>query len=79
MDQMQLNSFGSDAMGDMLQNNSKPLWTAAAVIASATLIGAGAFLVWNSRQAKMIRAAKRASKILYKAGTILQSVAEVAD
>ena len=52
---------------------------AAAVIASATLIGAGAFLVWNSRQAKMIRAAKRASKILYKAGTILQSVAEVAD
>ena len=79
MDQIELNSFGSESVSDMLQNHSKTLWTVATVMASATLLGAGAFLVWNSRQAKMLRAAKRASKILYKAGTILQSVAEVAD
>ena len=79
MDDMNIAEFGSDAMNAMTSQNSKVMWTVAAVMAGATLLGAGTYLVWNSRQAKMMRAAKRASKILYKAGTILQSVAEVAD
>ncbi len=79
MNQMNIDQFASDAMDSMTPQNPKILWTVAAVMAGATLLGAGAYLAWNSRQAKMLRAAKRASKILYKAGTILQTVAEVAD
>ncbi len=79
MNQMNIEQFASDAMENMMPHNPKVLWTVAAVMAGATLLGAGAYLAWNSRQAKTLRAAKRASKILYKAGTILQTVAEVAD
>ena len=63
----------------MLPMASKAAWATAAVMAGATLLGAAAYLAWNSRQAKMLRAAKRTSKILYKAGAILQSVATVAE
>ena len=63
----------------MLPTVSKAAWATAAVMAGATLLGAAAYLAWNSRQAKMLRAAKRTSKILYKAGAILQSVATVAE
>lgn len=79
MEQMNIEQFASDAMNHMMPKNSKIMWTVAAVMAGATLLGAGAYLAWNSRQVKMLRAAKRASKILYKAGTILQTVAEVAN
>ena len=66
-------------MEKMLPTFPKAAWVTAAVMASATLVGAAAYLAWNSRQAKMLRAAKRAGKILYKAGAVLQSVATVAE
>ena len=55
----------------------KTLWTVAAVMTGATLLGGMAYLAWNSRQAKMLRAAKRTSCILRKSAAILQSIAEV--
>ena len=79
MEQMNIEQFASNALHHMIPKNQKIMWTVAAVMTSATLLGAGAYLAWNSRQAKMLRAAKRTSKILHKAGTILQTVAEVAN
>ena len=53
------------------------VWTVAAVMAGATLLGGIAYLAWNSRQAKMLRAVKRTGSILRKSAAILQSIAEV--
>lgn len=54
-------------------------WVVAGIMAGAALLGAGAYLAWNSRQAKMLRAAKRTGKILRRTGIILQSVADATE
>lgn len=58
---------------------SKGAWIAAGVMAGAALVGTGAYLMWNSRQAKMLRAAKRTGKVLRRTGAILQAVADAAE
>ena len=78
MEQMNIDQFASTATNGLMMRNTKITWTVAAVMAGTTLLGAGAYLAWNSRQAKMLRATKRAANILYKTGTVLQSVAEAA-
>lgn len=78
MDQMNIDQFASMPLENMMPQNAKIMWTVAAVMAGTTLVGAGVYLAWNSRRAKLLRATKRAACILHKAGTVLQSVAEVA-
>lgn len=46
-----------------------------AAVGGLAALGIGAYALWNSRQAKLTRAAKYAGKVLYKAGSVLQSVA----
>lgn len=42
-------------------------------------MGACGVLIWNSKQARMMRTAKRTGKILYKMGSVLQSVSGIAE
>ena len=69
---------GVGTMGRMACN-AKYVWTVAGVMAGVALAGTGAYLIWNSRQAKMLRAAKRTGKILRRTGAILQAVADATD
>ena len=46
-----------------------------AAVGGLAALGFGAYALWNSRQAKLKRAARYAGKVLYKAGSVLQSVA----
>ena len=78
MDQMNIDQYAAKATDCLLQRHAKVTWTVAAVMAGATLLGAGAYLAWNSRRAKMLRAAKRTANVLYKTGAVLQSVADAA-
>lgn len=55
------------------------MWILLGTVGGVAALGAGTYAVWNCRQMRMVRAAKRASKILYKAGSVLQSVSEIAD
>ena len=62
-----------------MNHHRAAVWTVAAVMAGATLLGGIAYLAWNSRQAKMLRAAKRTGKVLRRTGAILQAVADVTE
>ena len=77
MDTEQMN-IDQGATSNTMRGNEKLIWTVAAIMAGATLLGAGAYLAWNSRQARMLRATKRAANVMYKTGLVLQSVAEAA-
>ena len=77
MDTEQMN-IDQGATSNTMRGNEKIIWTVAAIMAGATLLGAGAYLAWNSRQARMLRATKRAANVMYKTGLVLQSVAEAA-
>jgi hypothetical protein len=59
--------------------SSKGMWIAAGVAAGLALMGTGAYLMWNSRQARMLRTAKRTGKLLRRTGAILQAVADAAE
>ena len=48
-----MNCSGGANSCKMLPMASKAAWATAAVMAGATLLGAAAYLAWNSRQAKM--------------------------
>ena len=63
---------------DSRYHGEKIIGIAAAIMAGATLLGVGAYLAWNSRQARMLRATRRAANVMYKTGMVLQSVAEAA-
>lgn len=75
----------SDQIGGMMNKglgaamHAKRTWTAAGIMAGVVLAGAGAYLLWNSRQAKMLRTAKRTGKVLRRTGAILQAVAEATE
>ncbi len=58
--------------------NKKTVMITAGAIGGAIALGAGAWALWNSRQLRMARAARRVGQILYKAGAVLQSVSEIA-
>ena len=75
MDTEQMNTE-QGANGNLMRGNDKIIWTVAAIMAGAALLGAGAYLAWNSRQARILRATKRAANVMYKTGMVLQSVAE---
>ena len=61
------------------KRDAKHVWTVAGIMAGAALAGAGTYLIWNSRQARMLRTAKRTGKILRRTGAILQAVADATD
>ena len=75
----------SDQLGGMMNKGlsaamqNRRTWTTAGIMAGIALAGAGAYLLWNSRQAKMLRTAKRTGKILRRTGAILQAVAEATE
>ena len=75
MDTEQMNTE-QGANGIFMRDNDKIIWTVAAIMAGVALLGAGAYLAWNSRQARILRATKRAANVMYKTGMVLQSVAE---
>ena len=55
------------------------IWIAAGTLGGVTLMGAAALMVWNSKQMRTARMMRRAGKILYKTGSVLQSVSGVSD
>ena len=59
--------------------NMKVWMIVAGAVGGAALLGAGAFAVWNSKQMRTARVMKRAGKILYKVGSVLQSVSCVSE
>ena len=72
--------FGEDRTERMTDAmNQKTLWIILGSVSGAAALGAGAYALWNCKQAKMFRATRRASKILYKAGAVLQTVAGIAE
>lgn len=59
--------------------NKKTVMISVGSAVGVAALGLGAVAVWNCRQLRMMRAAKRTGKLLYKMGTVLQSVSGVAD
>ena len=78
MDYTKMMDGGGSMIKKTIQSaaQAKRTWIAAGVVAGVALAGTGAFLMWNSRQAKMLRAAKRTGKVLRRTGAILQAVAD---
>ncbi|MBQ9761182.1 MAG: hypothetical protein IJW16_07520 [Clostridia bacterium] len=62
----------------MCRNKKTVLVTVGSAI-GVTALGLGAVAIWNSRRLRAMRAAKRTGKLLYKMGTVLQSVSGVAE
>ena len=58
--------------------NKKTVMITVGAVGGAIALGTGAYALWNSRQLRMARAARRVGQILYKAGAVLQSVSEIA-
>lgn len=59
--------------------NKKTIMITVGSVLGVTAIGLGAVAVWNCKQLRMMRAAKRTGKLLYKMGTALQSVSGIAE
>lgn len=59
--------------------NKKAIITAAAIVGGVSLLGGAFAAVWNSRQMKMMRAAKRTGKILNRIGCMLQNLSGMTD
>ena len=81
MDYTKMMDGGGSMIKKTIQSaaQAKRTWIAAGVAAGVVLAGTGAYLMWNSRQAKMLRTAKRTEKILRRTGAILQAVADAAE
>ncbi len=60
-------------------DGKKTLLFALGAMLGVTALGLGAAAVWNSRQLRAMRAAKRTGKLLYKMGTALQTVSGLAE
>ncbi len=65
-------------MSSMMPSKKACLITLGAV-GAAVAVGVGSLAVYNSRQMKMMRAAKRTGKILYKMGSVLQAASGAAE
>ena len=48
-------------------------------VGGAALLGAGAFAVWNSKQLRLMRTAKRTEHILYRLGSAMQAVSGISE
>ena len=48
-------------------------------VGGAALLGAGAFAVWNSKQLRLMRTAKRTERILYRLGSAMQAVSGISE
>lgn len=59
--------------------NKKTLLITLGAVGTAVAIGAGSIAVYNSKQMRMMRAAKRTGKILYKMGSVLQAASGAAE
>ena len=57
--------------------DKKKMWIVLAAAGGAAALGVGAYALWNSKQLRMVRTAKRAGKILYKTGAMLQTMSGV--
>ena len=55
------------------------IWIVAGTLGGVTLMGAAAIMVWNSKQMRTARIMRRAGRILYKTGSVLQSVSGISD
>lgn len=53
----------------------KMLLVALGTAGGLAAVGVGAAMVWNSRQMKLWRLSKKAEKVLYRTGAMLQSIA----
>ncbi len=58
--------------------NKKTVMITVGAVGGALALGVGAYSLWNSRQLRMARTARRIGQMLYKAGAVLQSVSEIA-
>ena len=59
--------------------NRKTVWILGGTLGGVTAVGLAAVAVWNSKQMRTARVLKRAGKILYKVGSVLQSVSCVSE
>ena len=58
--------------------NKKAMMIALGAVGGLAAVGLGAYAVWNSKQLRSARAAKRIGGMLYKTGAILQAVSDLA-
>ena len=68
------NSKRLDGGCDRMLKNKKTWMITLGTVGAATAIAFGAAAIWNSRQMRLMRAAKRTSKLLYRVGSAMQAV-----
>lgn len=59
--------------------NKTACWVSLGSVLGVAALGVGAVAIWNCKQLRMMRAAKRTGKMLYKMGAVLQSVSGIAE
>ncbi|MBQ7173781.1 MAG: hypothetical protein IJR88_06670 [Clostridia bacterium] len=57
--------------------NKKSLIITAGLFGGSALLGAGAYLLWNSKKMRTLRAVRRVEKILSRTGEALQTVSDI--
>ena len=69
-----------EGIKQMNMNSCMKRWMIAlGAVGGVALLGAGAFAVWNSKQMRLMRAAKRTGKLLYKMGGAMQAISGIAE
>ena len=63
----------------MMKCSPKTMAIVLGAIGGIGAIGVAAFLAWNSKQMRTARVLKRASKVLYRVGSAMQSVSGVCE
>lgn len=59
--------------------NKKACLIAIGAVGTAVAVGVGSWMIYHSRQMRLMRTAKRTGKILYKMGNVLQAASGVAE
>ena len=65
--------------GLMSEKNKKPLLITLGAVGGVAAIGVTAAALWNSKQARTMRAIKRTGRVLYQVGTAMRNVSGVED
>ena len=61
-------------------NANKKAWMIAlGAVSGVTALAVGAVAVWNSKQMRLMRAAKRTGRLLFRVGSAMQAVSGLVD
>ena len=60
-----------------MKGMKKSMMLTIGIAGGTALLGAGAYLLWNSKKMRMFRTVKRVERVLARTGEALQSVSEI--